>query len=42
MSELIISDYQISGSGQTTIYLLHGAYGSKVYWQHQIKLMAIS
>ncbi|WP_404300475.1 alpha/beta fold hydrolase [Alicycliphilus denitrificans] len=29
-------DYQVSGSGDTTVFLLHGAYGSKDYFRHEI------
>ena len=34
---MLMPDYQVAGSGDTTVYLLHGAYGSKDYWQHEIK-----
>lgn len=37
MTTLTMPDYQVSGNSETTIYLLHGAYGSKDYWQYQIK-----
>ncbi|CAM3669849.1 alpha/beta fold hydrolase [Rheinheimera salexigens] len=36
---MLMPDYQVAGSGETTIYLLHGAYGSKDYWQYEIKLL---
>ena len=29
-------DYQVSGSGDTTVFLLHGAYGSKDYFREEI------
>lgn len=29
-------DYQVAGSGDTTVFLLHGAYGSKDYFRHEI------
>ena len=28
-------DYQVSGDGKTTVFLLHGIYGSKEYWRPQ-------
>ena len=28
-------DYQVSGEGETTIFLLHGIYGAKDYWRYQ-------
>ena len=28
-------DYQVSGDGRTTVFLLHGIYGSKEYWRPQ-------
>jgi len=30
-----LPDYQVSGDGSVTIYLLHGIYGSKDYWRYQ-------
>lgn len=30
-------DYQVSGEGKVTIFLLHGIYGSKDYWRYQIE-----
>jgi 3-oxoadipate enol-lactonase len=30
-----LPDYQISGDGKVTIFLLHGIYGSKEYWRFQ-------
>lgn len=29
-----LPDYLVSGEGDTTLYLLHGAYGSKEYWRY--------
>ncbi|MGE0808406.1 MAG: alpha/beta fold hydrolase [Burkholderiaceae bacterium] len=29
-----LPDYLVSGEGDTTVYLLHGAYGSKEYWRY--------
>jgi len=28
-------DYQVSGEGKVTVFLLHGIYGSKEYWRYQ-------
>jgi pimeloyl-ACP methyl ester carboxylesterase len=28
-------DYQVTGDGKTTVFLLHGIYGSKEYWRPQ-------
>lgn len=28
-------DYQVSGEGRTTVFLLHGIYGAKDYWRYQ-------
>jgi pimeloyl-ACP methyl ester carboxylesterase len=28
-------DYQVSGEGEVTVFLLHGIYGSKDYWRYQ-------
>lgn len=33
MGERTMPDYQVSGEGEITVYLLHGAYGSKEYWR---------
>jgi pimeloyl-ACP methyl ester carboxylesterase len=33
---LRVPDFQVSGEGDTTVFLLHGAYGSKDYFQHEI------
>ena len=30
-----LPDYQVTGEGKVTIFLLHGIYGSKEYWRHQ-------
>jgi pimeloyl-ACP methyl ester carboxylesterase len=32
-----IPDYSVHGEGDTTIFLLHGAYGSKEYWRYTIE-----
>jgi 3-oxoadipate enol-lactonase len=28
-------DYQVTGEGRTTVFLLHGIYGAKEYWRYQ-------
>src|SRR3954469_11889009 len=28
-------DYQVTGDGKVTVFLLHGIYGSKDYWRYQ-------
>lgn len=33
---LRMPDFQVAGEGDTTVFLLHGAYGSKDYFQHEI------
>jgi pimeloyl-ACP methyl ester carboxylesterase len=33
-------DHQVAGSGDTTVFLLHGAYGSKDYFRHEIATLA--
>ncbi|WP_313298279.1 alpha/beta hydrolase [Diaphorobacter sp.] len=32
-----LPDYNVTGEGNTTVYLLHGAYGSKEYWRFTAK-----
>jgi 3-oxoadipate enol-lactonase len=32
-----LPDYQVSGAGDTTVYLLHGAYGAKEYWRYTVR-----
>lgn len=34
-----LPDYQVAGSGDTTVFLLHGAYGSKSYFQYEIETL---
>lgn len=34
-----LPDYLVSGEGDTTVYLLHGAYGSKEYWRYTTALL---
>ncbi|MDH7794651.1 MULTISPECIES: alpha/beta hydrolase [unclassified Beijerinckia] len=31
-----LPDYSVTGDGDITVYLLHGAYGSKDYWRYEI------
>lgn len=33
-------DYQVTGDADTTVFLLHGAYGSKKYFEYQINTLA--
>ena len=35
-TSLRVPDFQVAGDGDTTVFLLHGAYGSKDYFQHEI------
>lgn len=37
MREYQLPDYLVSGEGDTTVYLLHGAYGSKEYWRYTVQ-----
>ena len=37
MKEQTLPDYMVAGEGDTTIYLLHGAYGSKEYWRYTVR-----
>ena len=32
-------DYQVAGAGDTTVFLLHGAYGSKDYFRYEIETL---
>ena len=34
-----LPDYLVSGHGPTTVYLLHGAYGSKEYWRYTTQIL---
>lgn len=34
-----LPDYSVTGHGELTVFLLHGAFGSKVYWQDQIEAL---
>lgn len=34
-----IPDHSVTGSGPVTVFLLHGAFGSKDYWETQIKAL---
>ena len=40
MSEIRMPDYSVHGAGDTTLFLLHGAYGAKEYWRYQIETFA--
>lgn len=39
MSEYRMPDHQVAGDGDTTVFLLHGAYGSKSYFQPEIETL---
>lgn len=39
MRDYALPDYSVSGEGETTVYLLHGAYGSKEYWRFTSKAL---
>lgn len=39
MSEYRFPDYQVAGDGETTVFLLHGAYGSKDYFRAEIETL---
>ncbi|MGD9945843.1 MAG: alpha/beta fold hydrolase [Burkholderiaceae bacterium] len=39
MSIYRFPDYQVAGDADTTVFLLHGAYGSKHYYEHQIGVL---
>lgn len=32
-------DYSVTGEGDATVFLLHGAFGSRIYWQDQIEAL---
>ena len=34
-----IPDFQVAGDGDTTVFLLHGAYGSKEYFRYEIETL---
>lgn len=38
-SALRMPDFQVAGDSDTTVFLLHGAYGSKDYFQHEIETL---
>lgn len=39
MSAIRMPDHTVSGDGDTTIYLLHGAYGAKEYWRDELAVL---
>lgn len=39
MSDTRIPDYAVHGEGDRTVFLLHGAYGSKEYWRLTIRTL---
>ena len=34
---MTMPDFQVTGEGRTTVFLLHGIYGSKEYWRFQVE-----
>jgi 3-oxoadipate enol-lactonase len=36
MHDVVIPDHSVSGTGDVTVFLLHGAFGAKEYWLRQI------
>lgn len=34
-----LPDYSVHGQGETTVFLLHGAFGAKEYWRAQLKAL---
>ena len=39
MTRTTLPDYMVSGDSDTTVYLLHGAYGSKEYWRFTVRAL---
>lgn len=39
MTQNRIADFQVAGEGKVTIFLLHGAYGSKKYFEQEIETL---
>ena len=39
MTPYLFPDYQVAGAGDTTVFLLHGAYGGKDYFRHEIEAL---
>lgn len=39
MSKIRLPDHSVSGSGDITVFLLHGAFGAKEYWFRQIEAL---
>lgn len=37
-----LPDYSVTGDGDVTVFLLHGAFGAKEYWLYQIEAMVAS
>lgn len=39
MTDHVVPDHLVAGSGKTTVFLLHGGYGSKDYWKPEIETL---
>jgi pimeloyl-ACP methyl ester carboxylesterase len=39
MTPYLFPDYQVAGAGDTTVFLLHGAYGAKDYFRYEIQAL---
>ncbi|MDT2024169.1 alpha/beta fold hydrolase [Methylocella sp. CPCC 101449] len=39
MTEQVCPDHLVAGNGATTVFLLHGGYGSKDYWKPEIEAL---
>lgn len=39
-TETFIPDHSVTGQGDTTVFLLHGAFGAKEYWHEQIAALS--
>ena len=42
MQETRLPDYSVTGDSETTVFLLHGAFGAKEYWMYQIEALVAS
>jgi len=39
MTDYVVPDHLVAGSGKTTVFLLHGGYGSKDYWKPEVETL---
>ncbi len=42
MNDPRIPDHSVTGHGDTTVFLLHGAFGAKEYWRYQIRALSLA